>query len=147
MRSIHLRQLTRVCVITIVFMGCQQQPRISEDDFLGALSIQRRVENQELVVTISAEMDEPSLWVKYDLFVTTSDGESQSLTTNKKPLQFAETTHRFQLEDLPEIDQSTLPVGIYYIVYRGEPETGTQLFCGSVRLESDAEDGSSSPEE
>lgn len=127
--------------------GCDAPINFSKDDFLAELSIRRRIDDQELVVTVAADVDQPDLWVKYDLFVITKSGQQRSLLTNETQLKSAANTHRFALEDLSEIDRDKLPVGIYYIAFRGQPDEGRQLFCGTVSVETDLKMSSSSPEE
>lgn len=127
--------------------GCDAPINFSKDDFLAELSIRRRIDDQELVVTVAADVDQPDLWVKYDLFVITKSGQQRSLLTNETQLKSAANTHRFALEDLSEIDRDKLPVGIYYIVFRGQPDEGWQLFCGTVSVETAPMMSSSSPEE
>lgn len=127
--------------------GCDAPINFSKDDFLAELSIRRRIDDQELVVTVAADVDQPDLWVKYDLFVITKSGQQRSLLTNETQLKSAANTHRFALEDLSEIDRDKLPVGIYYIVFRGQPDEGRQLFCGTVSVETAPMMSSSSPEE
>jgi len=132
----------------ILFLtGCDAPINFSEDDFLTELSIRPRIDNQELIVTVAAELDQPDLWVKYDLFVITKSGQKTSLLTTETQLKSTADTHRFALEDLPDFDRGTLPVGIYYIVFRGKPDEGRQLFCGTVSVESDPSTARSSPEE